>query len=159
MFTFKVFLFVLSISVVKSDEEFTTLCKNDYRDANNTKINVEEYCANKLCIEKCCGKNEYLFVNQTCLPKTTLKGRKRMLAQFDTINYLSSVNVNKTSKKDVVFIYNHRNIHKCTAEHLITDEYEILEVTVFNFLALVLFFKVNTYLHFFCGFVHFFCDG
>ena len=144
MFAFKVFLFVLSTSVVKSEEEFDTLCKNDYRDANNAKINVEEYCFNKLCIEKCCGKDEFTFLDGTCYPLNLLNKHRTVKTQYKAINILSSMNVNKTSTKPFYFIYNHRNVYNCTSEHLLSDEYEISEVTTFAFLAFKLIFNQLT---------------
>ncbi|KAJ8722240.1 hypothetical protein PYW08_004642 [Mythimna loreyi] len=134
MFTYKAFLFLLILNEVKSEMDLKTICRNDYRNMNNDKINVLKYCSHNICIEKCCGEGEILDMYSKCISaKVLLNVNERIAKLYKDVDYskiaLYSWNGHDTQKsnKTIVFIRNSRDIQNCTSEHDAANNYFVIE--------------------------------
>ncbi|KAJ8722241.1 hypothetical protein PYW08_004643 [Mythimna loreyi] len=135
MSSYKAFLFLLIFSLVKSEMDFKTMCRNDYRNMNNDKINVSKYCSDNICIEKCCGEGEMFNKKSECINAKVLFSRfnKKFAYLSNDVDYSKIALYSwdgyekQKSKRSFVFIQNHRLIQNCTTEYNATNEFFILE--------------------------------
>ncbi|CAH0585549.1 unnamed protein product [Chrysodeixis includens] len=116
MLAFRISVFCLAMYVVQSAK---TNAVETYEDIdtnlNNVKINRSQYCENKLCMYKCCGKNEIMF-GKKCKVKSRaprLQGRVKYseIPVTKTING-TVVNSTKRLEKDFEFIHNYKFMYK-----------------------------------------------
>ena len=134
---YKVFMLLCMLSVAKSEIDFETECKHDYRNMGNVQINVTRFCSTNVCIEKCCAEGYMIAPKGQCkninamFKQFTRVTHRRSEVNYSSISLFSYDGINeKKSKKDFVFIQNRRNPN-CTSEQRTLNEFYILEVNVF----------------------------
>lgn len=112
------FLSILCIS--KCTDDFNEQCKDRFRDPTNlTSIDVNKYCSNKWCIQKCCPLDYCINAIGKCVKIAFLRGRvhSRYSELFELIDnnitFYTNTEPKRKIEKGFNYIYNNKNITKC----------------------------------------------
>ncbi|KAF9423885.1 hypothetical protein HW555_000943, partial [Spodoptera exigua] len=106
---------MLCVSKCADKNNYKEQFKDDYRDLNNKTIDLNNYCSDKWCIQKCCPPEHCINMNGICKQSEVIRRRLQekykdlfKLINYENITFYSNTEPRQRINHEFAFIYNYK---------------------------------------------------